>query len=140
MKHFKLYGSKSFVKKTNIICGVVYRQHDSPELFQKYFEETIEKFAASDKQICVFGDFNIDLLKVQSSNYSHDFLFTLQSCYLILSQSINQLELEAPRQRLLIIVNIPEQVLVSGNIISVISDHFLTILHLVLNCRSTKGK
>ena len=103
MKHFKLYGSKSFVKKTNIICGVVYRQHDSPELFQKYFEETIEKFAASDKQICVLGDFNIDLLKVQSSNYSHDFLFTLQSCYLILSQSINQLELEAPRQRLLII-------------------------------------
>ena len=28
--------------------------------------------------------------------------------------------------------------LVSGNIISDISDHFLTILHLVLNCRSTK--
>ena len=70
----------SFVKKKNIICGVVYRQHNSPERFQKYFEETIEKFAALGKQICVLGDFNIDLLKAQSSNYSHDFLLTLQSC------------------------------------------------------------
>lgn len=52
------------------------------QCFQKYFEETIEKFAALGKQICVLGDFNINLLKVQSSNHSHDFLLTLQS-YLI---------------------------------------------------------
>ena len=58
-----LWVEMSFVKKKNIICGVVYRQHNSPERFQKYFEETIEKFVASGKQICVLGDFNIDLLK-----------------------------------------------------------------------------
>ena len=28
-------------KKANIICGVVYRQHNSPEHFQEYFDETI---------------------------------------------------------------------------------------------------
>ena len=28
------------------------------------------------------GDFNIDLLKCESSNHSHDFLSSLQSCYL----------------------------------------------------------
>ena len=32
-----------FVKKKNVICGVTYRQHNSPDLFQRYFEETIKK-------------------------------------------------------------------------------------------------
>ena len=45
------------------ICGVVYWQHNSPERFQKYFEETMEKFVATGKQICVLGDFNIDVFK-----------------------------------------------------------------------------
>ena len=58
----------SFDKKKNIICGLIYRQQNSPERFQKYFEETIEKFAALGKQICFLGDFNIDLLKTQSSS------------------------------------------------------------------------
>ena len=115
----------SFVKKKNIICGVVYRQHNSPERFQKYFEETIEKFAALGKQICVLGDFNIDLLKAQSSNYSHDFLLTLQSCYLIPTVD-KPTRVRSTSATLIdnIFVNIPEQVLVSGNIISHISDHF----------------
>ena len=32
-----------FAKKKNVICGVTYRQLNSPDLFQRYFEETIEK-------------------------------------------------------------------------------------------------
>ena len=32
-----------FAKKKNVICGVTYRQGNSPDLFQRYFEETIEK-------------------------------------------------------------------------------------------------
>ena len=27
-------------KSTNIICGVLYRQHNSPERFQEYFDST----------------------------------------------------------------------------------------------------
>ena len=111
----------SFVQKKIIICGIVYWQHNSPERFQKYFEETIEKFVALDKQICVLGDFNIDLLKAQSSNYSHDFLLSLQNCYLI------------P------IVDKPTRVR-STSATFRYQRSFLTILHLVLNCRSTKGK
>ena len=77
------------------------------------------------KQICVLGDFNIDLLKAQSSTYSHDFLLTVQSCYLnpkfdkptrVRSTSATFIDN--------IFVNFPEQVPVSGNIISDISDHF----------------
>ena len=32
-----------FAKKKNVICCVTYRQHNSPDLFQRYFEETIKK-------------------------------------------------------------------------------------------------
>ena len=63
----------SFVKKKNIICGVLYRQHNTPDHFLQYFDETIEKFSVTGKQICILGDFNLDLLKIESSSYSHDF-------------------------------------------------------------------
>ena len=45
-------------KKANIICGVVYREHNSPEHFQEYFDETIEKIRASGKKIVFMGDTN----------------------------------------------------------------------------------
>ena len=32
-----------FAEKKNVIRGVTYRQRNSPDLFQRYFEETIEK-------------------------------------------------------------------------------------------------
>ena len=73
----------SLAKKKNVICGIIYRQHNSPERFQQCFDESIEKYTALDKEICILGDFNIDLLKAQSSNYSQEFLMSLQSCYLI---------------------------------------------------------
>ena len=33
-----------FSANKNIICEIIHRQHNSPEVFQTYFEETIEKF------------------------------------------------------------------------------------------------
>ena len=73
----------SFVNEKNNICGILYRQHNSPERLQQYFKETIEKFVSSRKHVVIMGDFNIDLLKCHTSSYSHDFLSSLQSCYLI---------------------------------------------------------
>ena len=42
-----------FSADKNIICGIIYRQHNSPEVFQTYFEETIEKFAMTNKAIYI---------------------------------------------------------------------------------------
>ena len=70
-------------QKKNIICSIMHRQHNSPERFQQYFDDSIEKYTALDKKICILSDFNIDLLKAQSSIYSQDFLMSLQSCCLI---------------------------------------------------------
>ena len=45
--------------RPNIICGIRYRQHNTPERFQEYFDETLEKFSTSNKSIFVMSDFNI---------------------------------------------------------------------------------
>ena len=37
------------VQKKNIICGVICRQYNSPDCFQRYFEETVEKLTSTGK-------------------------------------------------------------------------------------------
>lgn len=56
-----------YVEFVEQFCGVMYRQHNSPDRFQSYFEETIEKLTSTGKQLYIIGDFNIDLLKFETS-------------------------------------------------------------------------
>ena len=115
----------SFPHKKSIVCGIVYRQHNLPEQFQKYFEETIENFTTSGKQLCLLGDTNIDLLKSEYCQYSHAFLSMLLSCYLI--PTIDKPTHVYKRSATLIdniFVSNPDQVEYSGNIITDIIDHF----------------
>jgi hypothetical protein len=114
-----------FVNHKNIVCGIVYRQHNSPEYFQKYFEDKIEELVSSDKVIYIMGDFNVDLLKCEKSQISHDFLLALQSCYLI--PTIDKPTRVRTTSATLIdniFINNPDKLLTSGNIISDVSDHF----------------
>ena len=116
-----LWTEVSFVNKKNVICGIFYRQHNSPEIFQSYFDETIVKFASSGKHFVIMGDFNIDLLKCASSSYSHDFLSSLQSCFLF--PSIDKpTRVRSTSATLIdnIFINNPDQVVACGNI----GDHF----------------
>lgn len=66
-------------QKCNIICGIVYIQHISPQQFQEYFDETLEKLIASNKSVYIVGDFNINLLHAESSRYAQEFLLSVQS-------------------------------------------------------------
>ena len=52
--------------KKNIICCVLYRQHNSSERFLIYLNDTIERLSSTDKSIYICGDFNIDLLKAET--------------------------------------------------------------------------
>ena len=63
----------------NVICRVLYCQHNSPEHFLKYFEETVENLIATGKPVYVKTDGNINLLHFNSCNYAQDFLLILQS-------------------------------------------------------------
>ena len=90
-----------FLLLKNIICGIVYLQHNSPERFRSYFEGTVDKLTSTGKPVYVMGDYNKDLLKSDTSRYSRLLLLEifLSTIY-------------------------PEQVMTSGNIISDISDNF----------------
>lgn len=63
-----------FENKKNILCGIIYRQHNSPNTFPTSFDESLEKHSDG-KPVYVLGDFNLHLLKSESSNYSHHFFF-----------------------------------------------------------------
>ena len=89
-----------FEKRGNIICGIIYRQHNSPESFQAYFNEALERFSLSDKAVYIMMvDFNINLLNAETCNYTKDFLLGLQSYTRSSPQSINQLGYIIPRPR-----------------------------------------
>ena len=60
----------NFQKRKNVVCGIIYRQHNSPEKFQEYFDSTVEKYNAFDKPIHIMGDFNINLLKFESCRFA----------------------------------------------------------------------
>lgn len=118
------------VSHTNIAWRIIYRQHNSLEYFQWYFEETIEKLVSGDNAVYIMGDFNIGLLKCETSQISHDFLLSLQSCYLIPTvQKLTRVHKASATLIDNIFVNNPDKLLISGNIIFNISAFFFTILH-----------
>ena len=96
------------IRSSNIICGVVYRQHNSPQQFLDYFDETLEKFSALNKPIFIMGYFNINLLAVETCSYAHKFHPSLQSYSLI--PKVDKPTLDSKIK--------------SGNIVSDISDHY----------------
>ena len=112
-------------KHANIICGVVYRQHNSPELFQEHFDRTIEKLSASGKQIFLMGDFNINFLRFHDCKYAQNFILSLQS--FTLTPTIDK-PTRVHHNSYSLIDNIfasnLEDTITSGNIISDLTDHF----------------
>ena len=47
-----LWVSIRIAKKFSVICGVIYRQHNSPEKFLSFFEQTVEKLSAFHNDGC----------------------------------------------------------------------------------------
>ena len=112
-------------QKCNIICGIVYRQHNSPQRFQEYFDETLEKLIASNKSVYIMGDFNINLLHAESSRYAQEFLLSLQS--FPFTPTIDKPIRVHNRSATLIdniLTNKFDANITRGNIVSNISHHF----------------
>ena len=55
-------------QKSNIICGITYRLHNSPKRFQEYFDDNLERLITSNKAIYIKGNFNIKLLHAETSS------------------------------------------------------------------------
>lgn len=114
-----------FKTKKNIFCGIIYRQHNSPDTFMSYFEEILDKYS-NGKSVYILGDFNIDLLKSETCNFSHTFLLSLQSYHFL--PTIDKPTRVYQNSATLIdniFTNISEHsIYYSGNIVSDISDHY----------------
>jgi len=69
-------------KERNLICGVVYR-HPSSSLdeFMDLLNSTIDIIHQENKLCLIMGDFNIDLMKIESRPESSNFLDTLGSYF-----------------------------------------------------------
>ena len=67
----------------NIICGVIYWQHNSAERFLDQFEEAIDCYSATGKPTCLLGDVNINILCAQTCNNAQQFLDCQQSYVLL---------------------------------------------------------
>ena len=108
-----------------MICGIIYRQHNSPESFQAYFHEALERFSQSDKTVYVMGDFNINLLNAETCNFTKELLLALQS-YSFVPTIDKPTRVYSGSATLIdnIFVNKNYGRITSGNIISDISDHY----------------
>ena len=78
-----LWTEIKFDKRTNIICGVLYRQHNSPERFLTYFDESIERLSKTGKPIYLMGDTNLNLLRSDKCSLAQKFFLSLQSYNLL---------------------------------------------------------
>jgi len=67
----------------NIIVGAVYRAHTSIDEFIVDIDPVFKKLNNEKKHLYVMGDFNIDLLKVDSHRPTHDYLDLIYSYSLI---------------------------------------------------------
>ena len=97
----------------------------SPESFQTYFDETLEKLSNSSKPIYVLGDFNINPLNAETCTFTKDFLLSLQSYFFI--PTIDKLTRVKSNSATLIdniFVNQIGREITSSHIISDISDHY----------------
>ena len=63
-----LWTELQFAKQTNIVRGVIYRQHNSAERFIDYFEEAVDRYSATGKPICLLGDVNINIFRAHTCN------------------------------------------------------------------------
>ena len=94
------------------------------ECTEIYFSELFQKFSKDDKTIMLMGDFNIVLLKYNRNTDSASFLDSLHTNFLL--PYISTPSRVTPHSRTLIdniFSNNIEDGLISGKIITTISDH-----------------
>ena len=117
------------------MCGCVYHHPDTDvENFLGYIESTLSRSDKSKYHVFLMGDFNIDLLQYESHSHTNDFI---NSIFLILfcQTFINQQGSQNIQQTIIdnIFSDITDHETLSGNITSLIADHFAQFL-LIKKC------
>ena len=98
--------------------------------FNKYYlSSLIETLSLENKKIVLLGDFNVDLLKYDNNNDVSNFLDTMH-CNLLLPHITSPTRITAKSSTLIdnIFSNFFESSLISGNIVTALSDHHAQFL------------
>ena len=115
-------------KERNTIIGCIYRHPcmDAREFNDTFLQNTLEKLSYENKDIILMGDFNIDILKYDTNNDSAAFLDMMYENFL-LSYVSSPTRITSRSQALLdnIFSNIIEDEIISENITTTISDHYV---------------
>ena len=110
----------------NIVCGNVYRHpHNNCEDFFHYLEECLTNLAKEKKEVYICGDFNFDLLKVDTDNFTQYFFNSLCSYGFLIHilQPTRVTEHAATVIDNIFSNNLQDDIL-SGNVLLTLSDHF----------------
>ena len=118
--------------KKNIIVGCIYCHPvmDLDEFNNEYFDLLMEKLLKEDKKLFLLGDFNIDLLKVETDTPTANFFDTITS-NLCVPHIIHPTRITSTSRTLIdnIFSNYPNFYDgISGNLTLAISDHLAQFL------------
>ena len=91
-----------------------------------FLQNILEKLSYENKEIIIMGDFNIDILKYDTNSDSATFLDNMYENFL-LPYIISPTRVTPRSQTLIdnIFSNIIEEDIISGNITTTISDHYI---------------
>ena len=110
----------------NLIVGCIYR-HPSMKIStfnSNYLKPLLYKISKENKRILLLGDFNIDLLNVETQPEISNFVDNLSSLYLLPTVNIPT-RITSTSKTLIdnIFCNFSDPTFLSGNLVSAISDH-----------------
>ena len=110
----------------NIVCGSIYRHpHNNFDEFYKYFEMCLSSLAKENKEVYICGDFNLDLLKIDTDHFSQYF-FNLLFRYGLLPHILQPTRVTENTATVIdnIFSNNLQDDIVSGNVLLTLSEHF----------------
>jgi hypothetical protein len=121
------------VNKKNVAIGVVYRAHTPIDNFVADIDPLFKKLNAENKHIYVMGDFNIDLLKVDSHRPTHEYLELIYSYHLVPTIYKPTRITESTATIIDNILTNNENIVSSTIVVTDTSDHMPTVLSTNLN-------
>ena len=110
----------------NNVCGTLYRHpHYNFDVFFKYLESCLGTLAKENKEIYICGDFNFNLLQIDSDHFTQYF-FNLLCSYGLLQHILQPTRVTDNTSTIIdnIFSNNLQDDIISGNILLTLSEHF----------------
>ena len=108
------------------LCGSVYRHpHYNFDEFFKYLESCLSTIAKENKEVYICGDFNLDLLKIDTDHFTQHF-FNLLCSYGLLPHFLQPTRVTESSATIIdnIFSNNIQDDIISGNLQLTLSEHF----------------